>query len=153
MDGHEVIRRQQEAFNAHDADGILALYAPTARFNAPGWAAEGTLEQMEFALRRQFRAFPDISEEILSRAVEGNVAFSEFHVRGTHLGPFRLPDGDSLPPSGQRFEFMGTIAYVLGHQGLVVSQRTYWDPSRLPGPTNPHGAHSADASRPEATFT
>jgi hypothetical protein len=138
MDGREVIKRQQDGFNAHDADAMLQLYAADARFDAPGWASEGNLEQMAFALRRQFRAFPDISEELLSSATDGKYAFSEFHVRGTHLGPFLLPTGDSLPPTGESFEFKGTIVYVLNDDGLVAFQRTYWDPSKLPGPTNPH---------------
>jgi ketosteroid isomerase-like protein len=45
---------------------------------------------------------------------------------GTHTGPFRLPDGRELPPTGKRVEIKG-MELVRVRDGKIVLNTLYYD--------------------------
>jgi predicted ester cyclase len=73
--------------------------------------AEGVIYQgrskVKARLARELAGFPDATYTV-GGFVEQDDAFAHgFVFAGTHTGPFLLPDGTELPPTGKRVEIRG----------------------------------------------
>jgi predicted ester cyclase len=59
--------------------------------------------------------------------VEQDNSFAdEWTFAGTHTGPFQLPDGTQLPPTGKRLEIRG-MELVQVRDGKIVIDNLYYD--------------------------
>lgn len=90
---------------------------------------EGTFEgraAIRERLARDLVACPDIDWTVLSFVEQGDAFADEWSFVATHTGPFQLPDGGELPPSGRRVELRG-MEYVAVHDGKIVVDNLYYD--------------------------
>lgn len=107
-----------QAFNDHDADGILAHFADDAVWllsrGAPpdGVTLRGKAE-IRAMLDRRFSSIPDMAWEIHSHWAGGDRACSEWTVTGTEA-------------NGERLEWLGCDLWRLDADGRVVRKDTYW---------------------------
>jgi steroid delta-isomerase-like uncharacterized protein len=72
------------------------------------------------------QAFPDITFEIRRIACDGQVLCEEWHATGTHEG-----DLMGLVASGRRSSVDGCNVMMVGDDGLIHSETTYWDAAGL----------------------
>ena len=66
------------------------------------------------AIKAVWRAFPDLSVEILDLVAEGDRVVARYVERGTHLGEL-----DGLTPTGQGYEKHGIAIYRLVNMQLA----------------------------------
>jgi steroid delta-isomerase-like uncharacterized protein len=121
----ELLERYVELYNAGDLDGVMDLYAEDAIQIMPEGRFEGRSAIRE-RLARDLVACPDIEWTVLSFIEKGDAFADEWSFVATHTGPFELPDGGDLPPSGRRVELRG-MEYVAVRDGKIVVDNLYYD--------------------------
>ena len=84
------------------------------------------------ALSRDKAAFPDRTMTVGVLVEQGDTLAAEWTVAGTHAGPFVMPDGTELPPTGKRAELKG-MELVQFRDGKVAVHREYWDNRAVAG--------------------
>ena len=89
-----------------DLDGVMDLYADDAVQLMPEGLFEGRSAIRE-RLARDLIAIPDVHHTVRSFVEQGDTFADEWTFVGTHTGPFALPDGTELPPTGKRVEIKG----------------------------------------------
>jgi predicted ester cyclase len=77
-------------------------------------------------LARDLVAFPDARYVVQSFFAEGDTFADEWTFTGTNTGPFRLPDGTVVPPTGKPVEIKG-MEFVEVHDGKIVVDNLYYD--------------------------
>ena len=121
----ELLERYVELYNAGDLDGVMDLYAEDAIQIMPEGTFEGRSAIRE-RLARDLVACPDIAWSVLSFVEQGDTFADEWSFVATHTGPFQLPDGGELPPSGRRVELRG-MELVQVRDGKIVVDNLYYD--------------------------
>jgi steroid delta-isomerase-like uncharacterized protein len=111
-------------FNAHDAEGIRALYADNAVFEAPGVNVEGGDACAEYVQVWQ-RAFPDATLNVHHEVIAGDTAVHEFTFEGTHTDTLSGPVGD-IPATNRHLSGRG-VEVIQVADGKIVSFRLYFD--------------------------
>ena len=81
----EVIDRIAASTNAHDLDGLVECFAPDYVNETPVHPTRGFTgrEQVRRNWAQIFAAVPDVSSEVVARAVDGDRVWSEWEMRGT----------------------------------------------------------------------
>ena len=120
-----LLERYVECYNVRDLDGCLELFAEDAVQSSPDGAVEGRSRIRE-RLARQLAACPDMRLSVGSFVEQGDSFADEWAFAGTHTGPFLLPDGSELPPSGKRVE-IGGMEFVQLRDGKIVNRHLYYD--------------------------
>jgi len=120
-----LLDRYVEMYNAGDLDGVMGLYAEDAVQVMPDGVFEGRGAIRE-RLARELAAFPDVQFGFGSFIEQGDAFADEWSFVGTHTGPFLLPDGSELPPSGRRVEMTG-MELVRVRDGKIVVDNLYYD--------------------------
>jgi steroid delta-isomerase-like uncharacterized protein len=120
----EISDRYTELINAHDADGIGALFADDGVFVEPEGEFKGR-DAIVGYWRRMFEAFPDMRGRDDLKAEAGDTAFNEWTVGGTHSGPLETPEG-AIPATGKRVTLRG-CDLVAVRDGRIYEQRAYYD--------------------------
>ena len=123
MNALEVVRRSFDAWNSHDVDAILALYAEGGTYSAPR-AGEALTGQAiaEFA-KKAFTAYPDWSAEIITIGdTGGGLVATQWVLHGTHTGPYF----DGSPPTGRTLTLpVASFTQVEGDK--IRSEHAYID--------------------------
>ncbi len=122
----DVMDRASQAFFAKDFDTLRTLYAPDVVATTPD---AGTLNGIDALLewnRPLVEAFPDMSYELTAAHEAGDVAIDQGEVIGTHTGPFRLPDGSSIEPTGKQVRMRSTDMATV-RDGKIVRHDFYYD--------------------------
>ena len=101
-----LLDRYVERYNAGDLDGVMDLYAPDAVQIMPDGTFEGW-SKVRDRLAQELDGFTDLNHVVRSFVEQGDSFADEWTFVGTHTGPFRLPDGTELPPTGKRVEIRG----------------------------------------------
>jgi steroid delta-isomerase-like uncharacterized protein len=114
-----------ERYNAGDLDGVMDLYAEDAVQLMPEGTFEGRSAIRE-RLARDLVACPDIDWTVLSFVEQDDTFADEWSFVATHTGPFQLPDGTELPPTGRRIELRG-MELVVVRDGKIVIDNLYYD--------------------------
>jgi predicted ester cyclase len=114
-----------ERYNAGDLDGVMETYAEDAVQIMPEGTFRGRSAIRE-RLARDLIACPDIAWTVLSFVEQGDAFADEWSFVATHTGPFALPDGTELPPSGKRIELRG-MELVEVRDGKIVVDNLYYD--------------------------
>jgi steroid delta-isomerase-like uncharacterized protein len=104
MNALEVSKRSIDAWNRHDADAVIALYAEEATYHTPRFDHPLKGKALADFIKSVLTAFPDLRFEVISRGdTGGGLVAVQLVLHGTHTGPFM----DGTPPTGR------TVAYPL----------------------------------------
>ena len=124
-ENRQILDRYVELYNAGDLDGVMDLYAEDSVQLMPDGTFEGrsTIEQR---LAQELTAFTDVNHTVLSFFEQGDLFADEWLFTGTHGGPFLLPDGSEIPPTGKRVEIRG-MELVQVRDGKIVVDNVYYD--------------------------
>jgi steroid delta-isomerase-like uncharacterized protein len=121
----KLLDRYVERYNAGDLDAVMDLYAEDATQLMPDGRFEGWSTIRE-RLAQELNGFTDLAHRVESFVEEGDAFADEWTFAGTHTGPFQLPDGTELPPTGKRVEIRG-MELVQVRDGKIVVDNLYYD--------------------------
>ena len=121
----KLLDRYVERYNAGDLDGVMDLYAEDAVQIMPDGTFEGW-STVRKRLAQELDGFTDLNHTVRSFVEQGDSFADEWTFVGTHTGPFRLPDGTELPPTGKRVEIRG-MELVQVRDGKVILNTLYYD--------------------------
>lgn len=121
----DILEHYVELYNEGDVAACMELYADDAVQVMHDGVFEGR-EAIEERLSRDLITFPDITYTVLSFFEQGDRFADEFVVVGTQTGPFPLPDGTEIPPTGRRVEIRG-MEFVEVRGGKIVVDNLYYD--------------------------
>ena len=123
MNALEVAQRSIDAWNRHDADALVGVYAEGGTYHNP---------RMDHALKGQaiadfaksvWAAYPDASLEIISTGdTGGGLVATQWVLHGTHTGPFM----DGTPATGRTVAYPGA-SFVQVEGDKIRSERVYID--------------------------
>ena len=126
MDSYkELLDRYVELYNAGDLDACMELYAENASQRMHDGVFEG-VAAIRARLARDLEAFEDARYVVYSFFAQGDEFADEWTFTGTNTGPFRLPDGSVIPPTGKQVEIKG-MEYVKVRDGKIVVDNLYYD--------------------------
>jgi steroid delta-isomerase-like uncharacterized protein len=119
MNALEIAQRSFDAWNRHDADAIVGLFAEGGTHSSPRAGKELTGE----AIANFAKAYPDASFEIISIGdTGGGLVASQWVLHGTHSGAYF----DSSPPTGRTLTLPGaSFTQVEGDK--IRYERVYTD--------------------------
>ena len=121
----ELLDYYVERYNAGDLDAVMDLYAEDAVQIMPDGIFKGR-DAIRDRLALELNGFTDVHHTVESFVEQGDSFADEWIFRGTHTGPFPLPDGTQLPPTGKRVEERG-MELVQLHDGKIVVNNLYYD--------------------------
>ncbi|MFD0735181.1 ester cyclase [Planotetraspora mira] len=125
-----VKRRLTEAINAHDVHRIAELFTPDGVLVSPAGVAEGR-EQIAWIYEQLFKGFPDCRLTPWYEVYDCDAPLmAEWTVTGTHTGPFLLPDGSEIEPTGRRITIRGSCASFVEND-KITTHREYFDQLEL----------------------
>jgi len=122
---HEAIAAYNDAWNAHDLDGIASMHAPDMVFenHTAGERAEG--DEALAHIAAIFEAWPDIAFETRRLYVREDLVVQEWTAVATHVKP--LSRGDIVAePSGKRIEWKG-MDVIPFENGKIKRKDVYSD--------------------------
>ena len=125
MTHRELLDHYVDRYNAKDLDAVMDLYADDAVQLMPEGLFEGKSAIRE-RLARDLDACSDIAHRVESYVEQDDSFADEWTFVGTHSGPFPLPDGGHVPPTGKRLEIRGMELVVL-RDGKIVVDNLYYD--------------------------
>jgi len=124
MNALEVSKRAIDAWNRHDADGVVAQYAEDATYHNPriDHPLKGQQAIANF-IKSVLTAYPDLRFEVISRGdAGGGLVASQWVLHATHTGPFM----DGSPATGRTAAYpIASFAQVEGDK--IRSEHTYLD--------------------------
>ncbi|MFC6081893.1 ester cyclase [Sphaerisporangium aureirubrum] len=119
-----------DAINSHDLQRVLDLYSPDAVYVSPAGVAEGH-EQIGWIYEQFFKGFPDLHLTAWFEVEDSdNPAVTEWTITGTQTGPFLLPDGRELEPTGRHIVLRATCSTFV-QNGKISTHREYYDQLEL----------------------
>ena len=120
-----LLGRYVERYNAGDLDACMELYAEDAVqiMHDGTFAGRSAIRER---LARDLTACPDAAYTVGSFVEQGDSFADEWTFAGTHTGPFLLPDGTQLPPTGKRLEIKG-MELVQVRNGKIIIDNLYYD--------------------------
>ena len=124
MNALEVTQRAVDAWNRHDADAYLAIYAEGGTYHNPRMEDKPlTGKAIADFVKSVWTAYPDASLEVISRGDTGEgLVASQFVLHGTHTGPYF----DGSPPTGRTVAYpIATFDRVEGDK--IRSEHVYFD--------------------------
>ena len=120
----EISDRYTDLINAHDAEGIGALFADDGAIVDPGGEYRGR-DAIVAYWTGFFQAFPEMEGADTFKAESGDTAINEWSASGRHTGPLEGPEG-TIPATGKSLTLRGVDAITVS-DGLIQSQRVYFD--------------------------
>jgi len=121
---NEVIERYFDAWNNHDADALIATFAPGGTYEDPNTGGPLSGTAIGAYAGAAFGIYPDVSFETTGAHAAGDgLVATQWVMRGTNTGP--LPGG--MPPTGKAIEVAGADFITYGDDG-VHSVRGYFSP-------------------------
>ena len=123
MNALEVTQRHFDAWNKHDPEAIVALYAEGGTYSAPRAGEALTGQAIADFAKKAFTAYPDWSAEIISIGdTGGGLVASQWVLHGTHTGPYF----DGSPATGRTLTIpLASFTQVEGDK--IRSEHAYMD--------------------------
>jgi steroid delta-isomerase-like uncharacterized protein len=121
----DLLHRYVERYNAGDLDACIDLYADDAVQRMHDGIFHGK-DEIRQRLAVELTAFPDARYAVVSFVDEGDTFADEWILAGTHTGPFSLPDGTQIPPTGKAVVVDG-MEYVRMRDGKIIVDNLYYD--------------------------
>jgi ketosteroid isomerase-like protein len=111
-----VVDRLAAATAAHDLEALVGCFAPDYVNETPVHPSRGFTgrEQVRRNWSQFFAAMPDLSSEVLARAVDGDTVWTEWEMRGTR-------------PDGGPHHMRGVMVFRI-EDGLIQAMRLYLEP-------------------------
>ena len=121
----KLLDRYVELYNAGDLDGVIDLYADDAVQLMPDGFFEGR-SAIRDRLAVELGAMIDLAHRVESFVDQGDAFADEWTFVGTHTGPFPVPGGTELAPTGRRVEIRG-MEIVQVRDGKIAVNNLYYD--------------------------
>jgi predicted ester cyclase len=132
MNAEQTLRAYVDAFNRGDVDALAASYAATTDYVQPFSPVRLTTPAAIKAFEAgMFGGFSDVTVEIEWLVGDGDRAAGGAVIRATHTGTMPLPDGGTLPPTGNRIEIRNADYVRVDSGGKIVEHRRYANPIEL----------------------
>ena len=127
MNALEVTQRQLDAWNGHDAEALVALYAEGATYHSPCFSYPRKWQAIADFVKSVFTAYPDLRFEMISNGdTGGGLVASQLVLHATHTGRFM----DGTPPTGRTVSYpLASFVQVEGDK--IRSEHVYlgWQPA------------------------
>lgn len=126
MDIKEAVRKELEALNRQDVEGVMAFYTEDVVFDDISLPEplKGAEEMREF-MHGMYAAFPDLHIELRSLFGEEDIVAAEYDLMGTHQGEM-----EGHPPTGKTFKVRALSTYE--YDGSRFTKETfYWDSASM----------------------
>ena len=121
MNALEVTQRQLDAWNRHDAEALVALYAEGATYNSPCFDYPRTGQAIADFVKSVFTAYPDLRFEMISSGdTGGGLVASQLVLQATRTGPFM----DGTPPTGRTVTYP-VASFVQVEGDKIRSEHVY----------------------------
>lgn len=115
------------AWNAHDADAVVSIFAEDAVMREPN---SGIEHRGRTAIRDRavmlLRAFPDFRLDRVVLLIDGHRHADRWVMSGTHLGEL-----SGIPPTGRKVRIEGCTFTTLDEAGLVIEDVHFTDNAAL----------------------
>jgi hypothetical protein len=114
-----------------DWDGVIATFVhPRYEMHGSGAVFDGEDAVREYFISSRI-SFPDLANDTIAIAIDGDTVLVEFWVTGTHLGRLEL-SGRTFEPTGKNFRVRGASTFEFARgSDRIVCERTYFDPSAI----------------------
>ena len=110
------------AWNSHDMEKVLSLYAPECTSDDVGQASRlRGREGLRILLNTYWRGFPDLVFKVTDTVVQDSRLAIAWVAEGTHQGPMM-----NIPPTGRKVQVRG-VSIIDVRDGLVVRGQYVWD--------------------------
>ncbi len=126
MSVKEAVRKELEALNRQDVEGVLSFYTDDVIFEDVSLAEplRGKQAMREF-MEAIYRAFPDLHVELRTLFGEEKIVAAEYDLIGTHQGEL-----EGQPPTGKTFRVHAVSVYE--YDGRLFTRETfYWDSASM----------------------
>jgi steroid delta-isomerase-like uncharacterized protein len=123
----DVVSRQFEAINRHDAASLGSTYGSQATVWDPQYPE--LLRGREAIVRdftEFFAGFPDLKLSIERTLAVGEEYAVEFVMKGTHKGALITPTGQ-IPATNKSIQVGGCVVGRIDSEGRIVDERRYYD--------------------------
>lgn len=125
---HADVDRWASAWDSHDIERVMALFAPNVQIDQPENPKPLDLAATRAFFSMIFRAYPDFHVDVKQAIVEGSTAVSVERVTGTWAGPFVDPvTGKSTPGNGRSFDHPGVMLIQYAPNHTITHVSIYWD--------------------------
>jgi len=125
---HADVDRWAAAWNSHEIETVMALFAPNVAIDQPENPKPLDLAGTRAFFGMIFKAYPDFHVVVRQAVVEGNTAVSIEQVTGTWSGPFIDPaTGVSTPGNGRKFDHPGVMVLTYREDHKITHVSIYWD--------------------------
>jgi steroid delta-isomerase-like uncharacterized protein len=125
---HADVDRWAVAWNSHDIDTVMALFAPDVVIDQPENPKPLHINGVRAFFGMIFKAYPDFHVVVRQAVVEGTTAVSIEQVTGTWKGPFVDPaTGISTPGNGRTFDHPGVMVITYAPDRRIEHVSIYWD--------------------------
>lgn len=122
MDALATAQRYFDAWNRHDAGGIVATFAADGSYSDPTTGGPLSTAAIAGYATGLWASFPDLSFEIVSAGAVGDgVVAAQWVMRGTNRGPVL-----GLPPTGKSIALQGAD-FIRVCEGAIRSVEGYFD--------------------------
>ncbi|MCT9935025.1 ester cyclase [Planotetraspora sp. A-T 1434] len=129
MSDAEVVDRLMAAITNRDLEAVVRCYSPNAVAVGPQGVAEGRDEIAAYHAQA-WEAFPNASVMIWKKNTFDDLVVVEMSSTVTHTGPFLLPSGEMLEPTGKNTSMRSCWVFTV-EDDLVATQRVYYDQMEL----------------------
>lgn len=122
----EAVRKELEALNRQDVEGVMAFYTEDIVFEDVSLPEplKGAEAMREF-MKGMYASFPDLHVELRSLFGEERIVAAEYDLIGTHKGEL-----DGNPPTGKTFRIRALSVYE--YDGRLFTRETfYWDSASM----------------------
>jgi hypothetical protein len=126
LSGERLLTKLVDAWNAHDATGVAAFYAPDYEGVDVGEATvQKGREGVRQSVQRYLLAFPDLHVMVEETVAEGDRVALAWTARGTHRGKLM-----NIPATCRNVTVRGTSFMTL-KRGKIVRGLCVWDVAGL----------------------
>jgi len=125
---HQDVMRWADAWNSHDINKVLALFAKHVQIDQPANEKPLDYEGAGKFFSMIFKAYPDFHVTVVEAIVDGRSAVSVERVTGTWRGPYVDPNsGKVTPGNGRRFDHPGAMVLRYDASGKIEHVSIFWD--------------------------
>lgn len=127
MTNLDLVLAYMAAWNAHDAEAVLAALGPDGTYEDPSSGGPIKGEAFRSHAGALWEAFPDLGFEIVSEAETGpSSAAAQWVMRGTNTGSMR-----GMPPTGKSVTLPGADFFTFAG-GRIATVTGYFDGGAVP---------------------